>query len=339
MTPQQQADRLRILTEELNALERAGVVALDPAQREAIQKHAAARLKDLAGQFDVDTTQAERQLSMGMKIAAALGGLALVIATVLFLNRHLGRLPVWMQVATLVSAPIALACAASWIARDERRRYFSTLVAVVAVAAFVANLAAIGGLFNLAASPHAWLAWGLFSLALGHHLGVRVLVAAGLTGFLLWTSVLLSGDFGRIDHLEIMMAAGAVIALIPGRWPGLVPGTMAPVFRVAGVSGFLLAVLILSQEGRMSVLPMGRRAAEQIYQVVGLLVSTAVLWWGVKRNWASVFVPGIIAFVAFLLLRMADWLWNLVPKYLFFLLVGLTAAGLIALFQRIRRRV
>jgi hypothetical protein len=41
----------------------------------------------------------------------------------------------------------------------------------------------------------------------------------------------------------------------------------------------------------------------------------------------------------FLFVRLHAWWWHWMPKYLFFLLFGLTAIGLLLVFRRIRTRL
>jgi hypothetical protein len=48
---------------------------------------------------------------------------------------------------------------------------------------------------------------------------------------------------------------------------------------------------------------------------------------------------GALAFVAFLYVKLHSWWWDWMPKYLFFLLIGLTAIGLLYVFRRLRGRV
>jgi len=38
-----------------------------------------------------------------------------------------------------------------------------------------------------------------------------------------------------------------------------------------------------------------------------------------------------------LLLRFVDWWWDVMPKYLFFLIVGLTAIAMMVVLRRLRR--
>jgi hypothetical protein len=47
---------------------------------------------------------------------------------------------------------------------------------------------------------------------------------------------------------------------------------------------------------------------------------------------------GSLCFVVFLYIRLNDWWWDWMPKYLFCLILGLLSLGLLALFARIRAR-
>jgi len=120
MKPQDQADRLRIFRAELEELERQKVLELTTEQRARIDAHIEATLKQLASQFDVDTSESQRQISWGMKIASALGGLALCAAVVLFLSRYMGYWPTPVQVVVLAVGPVLLTFGAEFAARREK---------------------------------------------------------------------------------------------------------------------------------------------------------------------------------------------------------------------------
>ena len=46
---------------------------------------------------------------------------------------------------------------------------------------------------------------------------------------------------------------------------------------------------------------------------------------------------GVTLFVLFLYTKLFDWWWDAMPKYLFFLLMGLTAILLLLVFKRLRK--
>jgi hypothetical protein len=64
----------------------------------------------------------------------------------------------------------------------------------------------------------------------------------------------------------------------------------------------------------------------------------AAIWFGTRRNWKETVNLGAAAFLIFLYIRLAEWWWDWMPKYLFFLLVGLISVGLLLAFRFVRGR-
>jgi uncharacterized membrane protein len=60
---------------------------------------------------------------------------------------------------------------------------------------------------------------------------------------------------------------------------------------------------------------------------------------GVRLGQPGLVNLGAVAFVIFLYARLQSWFWDWLPKYLFFLLIGLTALGLLLVFRRVRNRL
>jgi uncharacterized membrane protein len=341
VTPQERADRLRIFRRELAQLEEQKVLQLTAEQRARLDAHLEGTLHELASRYDVDTSESERRISWGMRVASVLGGLALCAAVVLFFARYLGLWPTWVQVAVMVAVPVFLTLAADYAASREKNLYYAALICVVAFAAFVIDLKVLGTIFNLTPTPNAFAVWGLFGLALAYHFGLRLILAAGLVSVLGWltaTSSFWRGlwwlDFDR--RPEDVMVAGMLLAFLPFlvshvRWPDF-----PAVYRLVGLLAFFVSVLILSASGQRSYLPWEWTAVEHAYQTFGLAASAAAVWAGIRQNWTGVVNLGTAFFTLFLLIRLIDWWWQWMPKYLFFLLVGVVAIGLVAVFKRLR---
>src|SRR5579871_5585107 len=185
---QQRADRLRIFRDELAELERQQILTVTPEQRARLDPFLDQTLADLARTFDVDVTESQRKLSLGMRLVSALGGLALCAAIVLFFIRFWGMIPTAGQVAILIATPLLGLIGMEFTSRVERTLYFTSLIGIVTFAAFVLNLAALGGIFNVTSSPNAFLAWGLLALILAYLYGLRLPMAAALVCFLVFFS-------------------------------------------------------------------------------------------------------------------------------------------------------
>ena len=341
MNPQQRADRLRTFQRELEGLEREKVLELTSEQRERLDAHVAKTLAELATQFDVDTTESQRQISLGMKIASALGGIALCAAVVLFLARYMGYWSTPLQVSVLVVIPILLTMGAEFAARRENTLYYAALISIVAFAAFVANLSMLGEIFNLAPTPNALAVWGLFGLALAYHFGIRLVLAAGLVGMLGWITATTNSwrgwwwvEFER--RPEELMLAGLVLAALPLFIRHVRRPDFPAVYRLVGMLAFFVTMLFLSAQGQSSYLPMDSKAAEHFYQMFGVVTAAAAVWIGIRQSWTGVVNTGTAFFAIFLFFRLIDWWWDWMPKYLFFLMIGLVAIGLVAVFKRLR---
>jgi uncharacterized membrane protein len=344
MKPQERADRIRAFRLELEVLEREGALELSADQRSRLEAHLDRTITDLAAQYDVDTTASEQRLSLGLRIASALGGLALCAAVVLFIARYIGRWPTAAQVAVLGTGPIVLTLATEIAARRERTLYYAWLLSFVAFAAFVANLAMLGAIFNMAPTPNALAAWGVFGLALAYRLGTRLLLAASLTSLLGWLTTSANSwrgwwwwDFDR--RPEEIVAFGIVIAVIPLAIRHARRPDFPPVFRLVGLLAFFLPMLALSSSGERSYLPWAPTAVEHFYQTLGIVLAAGVVWAGIRQEWTDAVNAGTAFFTIFLFLRLVDWWWDWMPKYLFFLLIGLAAVALVALFKRLRGRM
>jgi uncharacterized membrane protein len=344
MKPQDRVDRILAFRRELEQLERDQALELTPDQRRRLDAHIDRTLGELASQYDVDTTASERQISLGMRIASALGGLALCAAVVLFIARYIGHWPTSIQVVVLATGPIGVTFAAEFAARRERTLYYAALLSLVAVAAFIANLSLLGIIFNIAPTPNALAVWGLFALALAYHLGLRLVLAAGLVSLVGWLTAAANSWRGwwwlDIDRRpEEIMLAGLLLAALPVAIRHTGRPDFPAVFRLVGALTFFLPMLLLSGAGQSSYLPWAPRTVEHFYQVLGVLLTAGVVWVGIRQNWTGMVNVGTAFFTIFLFLRLVDWWWDWMPKYVFFLLIGLVAIALVAVFKRVRVRM
>src|SRR5262249_10279463 len=135
---------------------------------------------DLSSRFDVDRDEGQRRMSLGMRIASVLGALALSAALVLFFYRIWGWLTIPAQVAVLVSAPLLGVALTETAHRNDRSGDFTLIAALIACAGIVLNLYMAGDIFAIADSPHAFVVWAAFGLAIGLGYGLRVPFAGGL---------------------------------------------------------------------------------------------------------------------------------------------------------------
>jgi len=341
---QRRADRIRAFREELAELEREGVLTLDAAQRAALESHLQRTVAALAERFDIDASESQKQISWGLRIVATLGGLALSAALVLFFLRIWGLLSTPAQVAVLVVTPLVLLAATEFAARRERTLYYASLLSLAAFGGFVLNLIVLASIFNLTSTSGAFLAWGIFALLLAYAYGLRLPLTAGLFCLICYVAANFCSWAGWSwaslpEKPETFLFGGLiVVAAATGRFQRRYTD-FGWVYRVMGLITVFIAILVLSESGGHSLLPMREPVVEPIYQVVGFGTAGLATWLGIRARLASVANMGAAFFALLLYLRFYHWWWAWMPGYLFFLLISLVAIGLLVLFQRLRARM
>ncbi len=344
MEAQQRADEIRVFQRELERLEREGALTLSPEQRLLLGSHHGKLLAQYAQTFDIDRDIQAKQLSLGMRIASFLGALALAASVFFLFHQFWGRFSTVAQVATLLTAAIASFYATLWIQVRDFSGYFTKLTAMVAFTCFVLNIAMLGQIFNITPSAQALIPWAAFAFLLAYTCDLRLLQAAGVLCLIAYISARTgtwSGmywlDFGT--RPENFFPAALVLLVVPqivrhDRFPGF-----ASLYRVFGLLTLFLPILVLANWGDGSYLEAAPNLIEGFYQICGFAVSTATIFLGIRRQWPEVFNTGTVFFVIFLYTKFFDWWWEVMPKYLFFLVLGLTAVLFLLVIKRLRAAV
>ena len=341
---QQRVDRIAAFRSELAALEREGALSLTPAQRSRLDAHLDRLLSGFQRQFGADVTDGARRMSWGMRVTSLLGGAALMAGLVLFLQRIWGELPLTAQVAILTAAPLALLAGVEAAHRRQADRYYVALLALGAGAAFVMELGALGSVLNLADSMQVLLAWGLFALLVAYAHGLRLLLGAGLVLLCAYSAALLLTWQGyywaEFAHRAQALLPGA-LALYCIPWLPRGPGSddFRFVYHAWGAGTGLTALLVLSTSGDLCCGGLRPGTVEAAYQLVGLLLSAGVVFHGLRLNRKGLVDLGVLGFIVFLFVRLYAWWWHWMPKYIFFLVLGLIAIGLALVCRRLRSRL
>ncbi|MEN8258523.1 MAG: DUF2157 domain-containing protein [Thermodesulfobacteriota bacterium] len=338
---QHRADQINLFAAELDILEQEEVLILDQGQRSAVGGYHKALLGKLASTYDIDASHREKQLSLGMKIASFLGALGLAASIFFLFYQFWGRFSTTLQVVILTVAPLLALAGTVFAFQREKTGYFTKLLGLVTLACFVLNLVMYGQIFNISPSPNAFLVWALFAFLLAYASDARLLLAAGIICFAGYLSAQMgtwSGcywiHFG--ERPENFFPAALLLFLIPMFFSHHRFSGFQPIYRVFAMLLFFIPVLILSNWGAISYLYLSRDAVEIIYQVAGFVVSAAAIWFGIRRNWPDLVNTGNVFFTIFLYTKFYDWWWKWMPKYLFFLVIGLTAMLMLLILKRLR---
>lgn len=341
---QKRADDIRVFREELARLEADGVLALSAEQARMLRGHHDAVLAGLAAEFDIDRDVRAKQLSWGMRIASFLGALAMAASVFFLFYQFWGAFGETAQVAILIGASLATLGLTFWIQDRDASGYFTKLAALVAFACFVLNVSMLGQIFNIAPSDKALLPWAAYALLLAYACDLRLLLVAGLLCLDAFVAARV-GTWGGLYWLDLgsrpenFIPLSAALFLLPQVVPHRRRESFPAVYRLVGLISLLLPVLVLSHWGGGSYLSLPVRMIEHLYQAAGFALGAGAIWLGLRRQWADTANGGTVFFVIFLFTKFFDWWWDSMPKWLFFLLIGLTSVLFLLTIMRVRKAV
>ncbi len=338
---QDRSDQVRAFQAELAQLEEEEVVALSEEQKKAIRHYHDNLLSNYKQTFDIDANQHEKQLSLGMKITSFLGALALAASIFFLFYQYWGRFSTPVQVVVLVATPVLAVLATMYTSAKEKTGYFAKIFALVAFAVFVLDLVMMGDIFNITPSENAFLIWALFGFLLAYAVDARLLLGFGIIMLAMFISAKTgtwSGcywiSFGeRPEHFFPAAAAIFGLSLLAHRRYS----DFEPVYRTFSMILLLLPVLILSNWGGGSYMNFSDDFIEGFYQIAGFAISGGAIYLGIRQGWSDLVNTGNVFFTIFLYTKFFDWFWEWMPKYLFFLLLGLTAMLMLVVFKRLRK--
>lgn len=338
---QARADDIRAFNRELARLDGEGIDVIDAAQRERLRGHHAQVLARLAQSFDIDRDPRAAQLSLGMRVASFLGALALATSVFFLFYRVWGLVPTPVQVAVLVAAPLLTLALTLYVRARDTTGYFAKLAALVAFACLVLNTVMIGEGFNLTPTEHVLLPWAAFAFLLAWACDLRLLLVAGILCALAWTTARI-GSLGGLfwadagQRPENLFLPALALFLLPLRLDLSRHAGFAATFRLSGLFALFLPLTWLSHVGGNSYLPLDSDTVEHLYRAAGFLLAAGAAALGIRRQWPETTNAGIAFFVLFLFTQFFDWWWDLLPKYLFFLLLALVAILVLLVLRRLR---
>ncbi len=340
---QRRVDEVHIFRNELGRLKDEGVLDLDEAQQSSVDSHHQQLLQHFCEQYDVDHNKQSRQLSLGMRIASFFGALSIAASIFFLFFKYWGFFSELAQVSILIASALGLVMATFYVQGRDSSGYFTKLVALVAFTCFVLNIYMLGQIFNITPSDKALLPWAALALLLAYSCDLRLLLAAGILCIIAFVSARVGTwnggywiHFGK--HPENFMPVAFFLFFVPQIIDHSRFWAFDVIYRVFGIITLFLPVLVLSNWGDISYLSpnVDSNTIEVFYQLVGFIGSALVIGYGVHRHWPDVVNSGITLFVIFLFTKFFDWWWEWMPKYLFFLVIGLVAVLFLVIFRRLR---
>lgn len=340
---QQRADQVQAFCNEVKILENDQILTLDNQQRDAVAGYHQSLLKSLTEKFDIDISDQQKQLSSGMKIASFLGALALAASVFFLFYQFWGYLTTPAQVSVLITAPLITLGLTYLVSQYESTGYFAKLLGMVSFACFILNLSMLGQIFNITPSDKALLTWAAYGFLLAYAFDIRLLLAMGI----LCLAAFIAARFGSWSGMywlymgerpENFFLPALIIFSVPIWISQKSYSGFAPIYRVFGSLIFLIPVLVLSNWGQVSYLDFDPSIIEGFYQLAGFVVSGGLVALGIKKHWPDVVNTGNTFFVLFLYTKFFDWWWEIMPKYLFFLVIALSSLLLLFVYKRVRQQ-
>ena len=338
---QQRADQIRVFQAEMARLRNEGVLELSAEQQERVDEHHRKLLDQYARNFDIDRDARASQLSLGMRVASLFGALALSASVFFLFYQFWGWLSTAVQVSILIAAPLLMLGLTLFIQHKDFSGYFAKLAALVTFACFVLNISMLGQIFNITPSDKALLPWAALAFLLAYACDLRLLLAAGILCMIAYIAAR-TGTWGGMYWLsfgerpENFLPAALILLAIPQATAHPRHKDFPPMYRTFGLLTFFLPVLVMGNWGSSSYLDWDSDFIEGFYQVVGFAGSSLAVWLGVRKQWPEVINTGVTFFIIFLYTKIFDWWWESMPKYLFFLVVGLVAVLFLVVLRRLR---
>jgi len=317
------------------------MLAIDAPTQATLRRHHYRVLADLVRDFDVDVDERGKHLSLGMRVISLVGAIAFGASLVLLVNRVWGLIALPAQVALLVAAPAAALVATAIIDARDRSGYFTSIAASFAFAGLVVDMSVLSDVLGLPGSPVGFLVWSLFALILAYGYRLRLPLAAGILSFGIFIATgipYLKGDdwSAGIDRWEGFIPVGLAALVLQGYATRRAQAGFAPVYRLLGLTFVFTPALLLSNKFQPGYLSGDAGTVAVGYQVVALVTSVGAIWIGIVRRWRDTVYMGGACFALLLYSKFVHWFWDWMPRYLFFLVVGAAAIGVMLILRRVR---
>lgn len=340
LSAQQRVNQIQTFRAELQLLQDEQVVALSQEQTQAIESYHGGLLSGLKAGFDIDLDTSDKQLSLGLKLASLFGALGLAAGLFFLFYQYWGEFTPLVQSVTLLLSPL-LMLAICWVCvQRDSTGYYGKIAGFLSLTCFVLNLSMLGQIYNISPSPDAFLVWSVMSLGLAYLTKSRLLLSFAILLFSGFLSARMGTWFGIYwlsfgEHPENFFLP-ALLIFACGHVTQKHYESFAAIFRIFGILLLLLPVLVLSHWAGGSYLSWSQELVEGMYQALGFMGAGGFIAWGIKRGWNDVINTGATMFTLFFYTKIFDWFWDLIPRYLFFILIGLISLLILVVFKRLR---
>lgn len=341
---QERVDRIDAFHKELATLKQDGILSLAKDQYDSLSSYHSKLIDTISQEFNIDKTHREKQLTLGMKISSFLGALALSSSLFFFFYQFWAYFSLYGQVAILAISPLFLLTITALIFYKDKSGYFTKIVASLSIVAFLLDITILGNIFGITPSPNALFVISLLSFTLAYATNTRLILSFGI----ITLASFISAQMGTINGLywidfgyrpENFFLPSLILFFVPSIFSHRGYSGFDPIYRVFSMVMLFLPILILSNWGMGSYISsISTQNIEALYQSIGFIASAVFIWFGIKKGYREVVNTANTFFVLFLYTKLYDWWWDAIPKYLFFLIIGISSVLFLLIFKRIKER-
>ncbi|MBE7635883.1 DUF2157 domain-containing protein [Sneathiella sp. P13V-1] len=337
---QRRAEQILSFQQEMEILKSEQVLRLSETDRSAVSNYHEELLDHLSATFDTDRTKGQANLSIGMQIASTLGAIAFSFALFLVFENFWDDLGIYIQLGLASLLPFIGLGLTIAVDRIFKTPYYTGLSVIVAIACLVGNILILGHYFNLPDSPNAFLLWGVYGVILSLRyqlafpfflsvLSIFTFIGGYITEVLgyNWSHTI----YGELYLAPALIIAAACYLYLPARRYHLTPVLFLTAFLVAAVS-----LLQLSLAGRYSFFTIDRDFVEFFYTLLALGFGGISIAISLKEDWSFSKYAAIGFLILVLLTKYYDWAWDVLPEYVFFLILGIFSIAIIIVLRKTR---
>jgi len=340
---QRRIDQIESFNNELGVLAQNSTLQLTQEQVSKVANYHNKVIAKLSYEYDIDKNSKQKQLSLGLKVVSFITALALSASLFFMFYQFWNYIDTYPQSVILIASSLITLGITYKLYLKDKSGYFTKILALLSVVAFILNISMLGKIYNILPSPNALALFALFTFVLAYATNTRLLLGFAIIFFSAYLSAQV-GTWSGIywiyfgQHPENFFLPALVLFLIPYFSPHKRYHGFDSIYRVFSMILFFIPVLILSNFGGASYLQLSHGSIEGFYQIIGFVVSLAAIFLGVHKGWGDIINTGNVFFTLFLYTKFYDWFWASMPKFLFFLIIGLFTLGLMLFFKKMRDR-
>jgi hypothetical protein len=334
------AEQIHAFKREIASLKAAGILNLTKSQLNSINLYQQLELKKNNHPQDQQLTKKSKQLTLGMKIASFFGAITMSTSLFFLFCQFFWDFNLYSQLFVLVLTPLILTTASLFLVKHDKI-YYAKITATVALVSFALNLSLVVNILNLPVTPNIAVPLSLLGFLLAYACTSRLILTMAIitaSTFFVFKIGFWNGYYWDYigNNLEILFTPSVILLL----FCKLVPQNrfigFDAVYNSISLVILFITILFLSNWGEGSYISLAPGAIEVFYQILGLFISILAIWHGVNHSKKEFVNIGSAFLFILIYLRVFDFFWGWMPRFLFFFVIGIISLLFIFIFKRLQ---